>query len=137
MGQARELSLPVPKSDKQLKDYLTDHLYVESEMKYQPHLLQVWTNDDEIELAYFFFDDHYLQRHPGRAAYLLHEDWKLPTASAEGPWKTSIPTQPLTPARRQPGTTYLALLTFCDSLNLCDLTGAWHLKGVRVPDLGN
>src|SRR5262249_34346757 len=59
---ARERSLPPPKSDRELKTYLTEHLYVEGEILYKPHALQVLTDDDEIELAYYFFDDHFLER---------------------------------------------------------------------------
>jgi len=75
---AREESLPPPTSDRKLQSYLEDHLYVEGEIKYKPHALQVLTDDDEIELAYYVFDDYFLAEHPGRAAYLLHEDWLLP-----------------------------------------------------------
>ena len=37
---------------------------------------------------------------PGRAAYLLHEDWRLPTTSGEVPYKPSIATKEVLPAGR-------------------------------------
>ena len=58
---ARDESLPPPKTDRKLKSYLEEHLYVEGEILFEPHAMQVLTDDDEIELAYFFFDDHYLK----------------------------------------------------------------------------
>ena len=66
---ARDHALPPPLSDPVLMSYLEENLYVEGEFKYRPHALQVLTDDDEIELAYFFFDDDYLDAHPGRAAH--------------------------------------------------------------------
>ena len=75
---ARDESLPPPKTDRKLKSYLEEHLYVEGEILFDPHAIQVFTDDDEIELAYFLFDDHYLRDNPGRAAYLLHEGRELP-----------------------------------------------------------
>src|SRR4051812_8842644 len=38
---AREHDLSPPTSDRMLKSYLDEHLYVEGEIKYKPHALQV------------------------------------------------------------------------------------------------
>ena len=137
---ARDACLPPPESDLNLESYLTEHLYVEGNILYQPHCLQVLTDDDEIELAYFFFDDHYLKENQGRAVYLLHEDWTLPTTSREKPFTPSIPLKVLTPQGTGLGTTYLAFLAFYDSANLSDLDvwgGPCQIEGVRVPELGD
>jgi hypothetical protein len=136
---ARDESLPPPTTDRKLKSYLEEHLYVEGEILHEPHALQVLTDDDEIELAYFFFDDDYLKGNPGRAAYLLHEDWRLPTTSGEATLQPSIMTKEIWPAGNGPGATYLAFLTFSDSLNLTDLDvdGPCRIEGVRVPELAD
>ncbi|MFO0891092.1 MAG: hypothetical protein U0790_18350 [Isosphaeraceae bacterium] len=63
---ARENDLSPPTSDGQLMAYLDEHLYVEGEIKYEPHALQVLTDDDEIELAYYLFDDEYVQPASGK-----------------------------------------------------------------------
>ena len=134
---AREGSLPPPTSDRKLRSYLDEHLYVEGEILYRPHALQVLTDDDEIELAYYIFDDHFLKEHPGRAAYLLHEDWRLPVTHGEAPYSPAIEAKVVDPAGPGAGTTYLAFLAFYDSLNLTDLDveGPWRIDGVRVPHL--
>src|SRR5579875_448398 len=134
---ARDESLPPPTSDRKLKSYLEEHLYVEGEIIYRPHALQALTNDDEIELAYYIFDDHFLTEHPGRAAYLLHEDWRLPVTSGERPHHPTIEAKSIDPSGDGPGTTYLAFLAFYDSLNLTDLDveGPWRIDGVRMPGL--
>ena len=135
---AREHDLPPPTSDRMLKSYLEEHLYVEGEIKYKPHALQVLTDDDEIELAYYIFDDGYVSRHPGRADYLLHEDWRLPTTSGDSPCKPGIAARPVRARGAGAGETYLALLAFYDSGGLTDLDefgGPCRIKGVRVPEL--
>jgi hypothetical protein len=135
---AREHSLPAPTSDRDLKSYLEEHLYVEGEIRYRPHALQVLTDDDEIELAYYVFDDHFLIEHPGWAAYLLHEGCKLPPTSGDNPHRPGIPVRPVQPRGAGAGETYLAFLAAYDSGSLSDLDefgGPCRIKGVRVPQL--
>jgi hypothetical protein len=135
---ARDKSLPPPTSDRKLKNDLDEHLYVEGEVLYRPHALQVLTNDDEIELAYYIFDDHFLAEHPGRAAYLLHEDWRLPVTGSERPYHPTIEARSIDPSGDDPGTIYLAFLTFYDSMNL-DLHdgGPIRIDGGRLPQLAD
>ena len=135
---ARDESLPPPTSDRQLKSYLEEHLYVEGEMRYKPHALQVLTDDDEIQLAYYVFDDHYVRQHPGMADYLVHEDWRLPTTSGDIPCKPAVAARPVQPRGAGAGETYLAFLAFYDSGSLSDLHefgGPCRIEGVRVPQL--
>jgi hypothetical protein len=89
--------------------------------------------------SYYFFDDHYLHENPGRAAYILHEDWKLPTTSGSEPHTSGIPTKEVRPAMNGTGTTYLTFLEFSDSLNLTDLDvdGPCRIEGVRLPELSD
>ena len=134
---ARAASLPAPEADQELEAYLTEHLYVEGEILYAPHALQVFTNDDEIELAYYIFDDHFLKEHPGKAAYLLHEDWRLPvTDGGQRSYVPGIESKEVDPSGSGTGTTYLAFLSFYDSSNL-DLEGPWRIDGVRMPELAD
>ncbi len=135
---ARDHSLSPPTSDRMLKSYLEEHLYAEGEVKFRPHALQVLTDDDEIELAYYLFDDHYLVAHPGRAAYLLHEGWRLPATSGETSLAPSFPLKKLKPPGTSEGTIYLAFLAFYDSGGLTDLEefgGPCRIEGVRLPQL--
>jgi hypothetical protein len=135
---ARENDLPSPTSDGKLKSYLEEHLYAEGEIKCKPHAIQVLTDDDEIELAYYVFDDHYLSQHPGKSDYLLHGDWRLPTTSGDSPCKPGIAAKSVQPRGNGAGETYLAFLAFYDSGGLTDLDefgGPCRIKGVRVPEL--
>src|SRR5262249_44049131 len=96
-------SLPPPATDRQLNEYLQEHLYSEGPTLYQPHLLTVQTDDDELELAYYFFDDHYLARHGKRAAFLLNESWELPAGEGAKGARPSERTTELKPAGRGEG----------------------------------
>src|SRR5579884_2914592 len=66
-----EQSISPPRSPRALGEALKAHLYVEGEVLFSPHVMQVLTDDDEIQLAYYFFDDEYLAKHGQRAAFLL------------------------------------------------------------------
>ena len=103
-------------------------------MRFKPHALQVLTDDDEIELAYYFFDDHYLNEHPGRTAYLLHEGWRLPTSSGKNSEKPSVTARAIQPPGSGSGVTYLVFLTCYDSSALSELdemAGPSRIKGVK------
>jgi hypothetical protein len=134
--RAAENELPPPESDDELAAYLDEYLYSEGPILYEPHLLTVQTDDDELEVAYYVFDDHYLARHGKLAAYLLHEGWRLPGNHAEG-WffEPTEPTLDHLPPGRGSGVTYLVSNTFSDSCNLSDLSPASYVEGVRIPDL--
>src|SRR5262245_37582672 len=43
------------------------------------HVIQAFTEDDGEGGAVYFFDGRFLKKSGARAAYLLHEDWRLPT----------------------------------------------------------
>jgi uncharacterized protein (TIGR02996 family) len=130
-----EHSVPRPKTNSQLTEFLEEHLYVEGEILHSPHCVQVITDDDEIQLAYYFFDDAYLKRHGPLAALLLRDDWQLPTMAGEGTFQPQVKTQALRPKAKGEGTTYLVFHSYYDSENLDELLGPCRIDGVRLPDL--
>jgi uncharacterized protein (TIGR02996 family) len=135
-GRAHEQNLPAPKDDAQLGEYLAAHLYSEGPILAEPHRITVQTDDDELEVCYYIFDDAYLAEHGARAAYLLNEGWRLPAEHAEaGTFEPSEPTLAEGPTGGGTGATYLVLLTYEDSANLSDMRGASRIEGVRIPDL--
>jgi uncharacterized protein (TIGR02996 family) len=134
---AAENDLPAPQTDDDLARYLEEHLYSEGPiLYYPPHLLTVQTDDDELEVCYYVFDDRYLAEHGKLAAYLL-KGWRLPSGHADGPFEPTEPIdeEPWAPAGKGAGATYVAILAYRDSGNLEDLTPADRIEGVRIPDL--
>ncbi|WP_104482065.1 hypothetical protein V5P93_001695 [Actinokineospora auranticolor] len=146
---AREAGLPLPETTDELRESLHEHLYVEGDDDYirlDDHSLRVRTDDDEVELAYFFFDDNAVAAAPERLAYLLHESWPLPHGiAASQSFVPDVPVTVATPAAKGKATTFAVFLTFLDGESLArqeplafpgvDLLGlARHLRDADVPD---
>ena len=134
-GSDAEEIPPPPKTDEELAKYVQENLYSEGPILTSPHVITVQTDDDELMMAYYIFDDNYVAEYPGRAAFLLNEGWKLPGGHADGRFRPKEPTQAETPAGKGGGATYWTCAAWEDSCNLEDMAQASRIKGVRVPDL--
>lgn len=142
---AKEEDLPVPQSTEELLDALQKHLYVEGGPEYirlDEHTLRVRTDDDEVELAYYFFDQAYASAHPDRVAYLLHDDPRLPDGAAIAseieisPFSSPVPLKALGPKADSEGQVYACLFTFYDGESLIP-PGPFVFEGLRLPDFMN
>lgn len=131
--EAKENGLAAPRTLAELEALLDEHLYVEGGFRLDRHTLRVHTDDDEVALAYYLFDD--TAAAPDRVAYLLHPKLPLPDgeAAGKGPKLPPCDPRPITPAGGGKGRTYLILLTFSDGESIPG--ELWSLEGVRVPDL--
>jgi hypothetical protein len=119
-----------------LRRVLRKHLYVEGgpeAIQLDAHSLRVRTNDDEVALAYFFFDDHVVAKSPDRLAYLLHEELRLPPGDADGGFESPVVPRALNPGGTGAGTTYVCLHTFYDGDSIPGLLVSF--PGVRLPGL--
>src|SRR5262249_43640092 len=85
--------------------------------------------------AVSFFDGHFLERSGSRAAYLLHDDWRLPSGSGEGGFTPTADTIELEPPGGGPGATYAVFLVRESKYPIDDLEPAWRIDGLRFPDL--
>jgi uncharacterized protein (TIGR02996 family) len=123
-----------PANMHRLASHLGRALYV-NDMKSGKHYLQIYTDDDDLEMVIHVFDDHYVAAHPERAAFLLHEDWRLPDGAGDGSFRCSAATRLLARVRGGQGRTWLAILAYYASDNIDGLSGADRIDGVRLPDL--
>jgi uncharacterized protein (TIGR02996 family) len=130
-----EHGLAAPTDERTLWRLLRANLYVEGEIRTAPHCVQVLTDDDELELAYYFFDDEFLAKYDGWADFLLNEGWQLPGGHAMGGYPSGVPTTALAPRKGGPGVTYLVFHGYSDSLSLTDIEGGYRFSGLRLPDL--
>ncbi|WP_433223860.1 hypothetical protein ACQP00_14990 [Dactylosporangium sp. CS-047395] len=119
---AAEHDLPKPGTLDELRAQLHEHLYVEGDpdeyIRLDEHSLRVRTDDDEVELAYFFLDDEVLAAHPERLAYVVHEG-PLPADSGAGEGEPS---------------TFAVFLTYYDGSSL-EATPPFVFPGVSLPEL--
>jgi hypothetical protein len=135
---AQEKDLPRPETTGELRALLHEHLYVEGDENYirlDDHSLRVRTDDDEVELAYFFLDGDVVAAAPDRLAYLLHESWRLPDqVSQPRPFAAEVPVTVVTPAGTGETTTYAVFLTFYDGESLARAQPL-AFPGVGLPEL--
>jgi hypothetical protein len=131
---------PLPASTwQELRDLLRQRLYVEGDprenIRVDQHSVRAATDDDEVDLAYYFLDD--VAAHSDRAAYLMLQDWRLPAAAGKG-GDFREPSCLQRPAARHSGAgvTYLVVLgpdeRFAHSY--CELPPL-ALDGVQLPEL--
>ena len=73
-----EHNIPLPKNNKELKLVLDKHVYAEGGHLFKPQLFEVFTDDDELDLQYYFVDDRFAEKYADRCRFLLH-DGSLPT----------------------------------------------------------
>jgi hypothetical protein len=131
-----EHGLQAPRSDAELRDLLDKHLYVEGEILHTPHCIQVQTDDDEIELAYYFFDDAFLAEHAAKAAFLLHEGVELPPTAGDSGYEPRTGTKSLGSLGGE-GSVYAVFLAYYDSASLTAISGGYRIDGIRLPGLGD
>lgn len=129
---------PVPKSMNAVAERLNEALYT-GEMKGGKNHIQILTDDDELEMAIYIFDDHFVAKHPDRTAFLTLDDWQLPDGGEFGSFKPPPGVPKVLPkAVAGEGRTYFAHFAAYDSGGLTDLTPGeltGVIEGVRVPDL--
>ncbi|MEU7874796.1 hypothetical protein [Dactylosporangium sp. NPDC049140] len=135
---ARTEPLPRPETVDELRTLLHEHLYVEGGPDYirlDEHSLRARTNDDEVELAYFFLDDDVVAARGDRLAYLLHAAWPLPS-DAGGPaaFDPGCAVTVAAPAGGGDATTYAVFLTHYDGTTLARLAPL-AFPGVDLPGL--
>ncbi|MEO7332287.1 MAG: hypothetical protein ABI193_27170, partial [Minicystis sp.] len=134
--KVKDLSLHTPKTTAALSKLLHEHLSVEGgpeAIKLDAHTLSVLTDDDEVHLAYYFFDDEAVRKDPALLAYLLHDEPELPEGNVDAPFTPLSPVRAIGPAGSGEGATYACLLTFYDGDSLPGK--AVVLPGVRYPGL--
>ncbi|MEV4294147.1 hypothetical protein [Microbispora rosea] len=133
-----ETGLPAPSTHGELRRMLKEHLYVERTLRVDRHSVRVLTDDDDVELAYFFVDDHVVADEPDRWAYLVHESWDLP-ADAPPSVRTFTPPVPVDVVSPAPpggeGVTWAVILTHHATVNSVGGRYPKALQGVRLPGL--
>lgn len=142
--EARKRNLPRPESVDELRELLNEHLWVEGDdestfIRLGEHALRVRTDDDEVDLAYYFVDDEAASASPDRLAFLLHDTWPL-AAGAVAPnavFNPGVPVRTVRLAPRGPGSVFSVRLCWesPDTDRNLDLAGAMRFPGLTLPNL--
>lgn len=140
LGTAFETGTTAPQSMDELRELLYEHLYVEGDPQELIRLgelaLRVRTDDDEVDLAYYFFDDEAAVFSADRLAFLLHDTWPLPSDAAppETVFRHRVPVRPVSPVRPGSEAVFSVRLHWEDPQSL-NLDGAMMFSGVSLPGL--
>jgi hypothetical protein len=125
-----EPKVPPPRSIAELRAYAEERLYVEGDPPLiDEHAWRVKTDDDEVDIAYFLFDDQVVQ-----TTWMLHPEFELPSEVGSGGFTPRLEIPSLEPGGSGAGATWFVFLTGYDSSTF-DLDGPRVLPGVRLPDL--
>jgi uncharacterized protein (TIGR02996 family) len=130
-------NLPLPTTTEEIARTIQSGYH--NAILFEDHCVQVLTDDDEIDMAYYFFDDAFLQSQSDLASYLLLDDWRLPDGMGKGGWwpPTSHPLGERVPGEN-PGRLYAFWRDLHDGEHLgdsSDVDVAEYVEGVRVGDL--
>lgn len=141
-GQGR--NLPRPDSVDELRELLIEHLDVEADdpaayIRLGEHALRVRTDDDEVDLAYYFVADGAAAASPDRLAFLLHDTWPLPSGAAPpaAAFSHGVPVRPVRPTHPGPDSVFSVRLCWesPDTHRNLDLACALVFPGLTLPDL--
>lgn len=137
-GSIKSEELGPPATASELKDILEEHLYVERDFKFSEHAIQALTDDDELDIAYYIFDDHYLKENPHKAEFLTLINWELPPEYSHGQYNTDEDCAEIDPVGDEDGALYCVFACYYDAGGQLEyMNGASKLDGVRLPSLVN
>ena len=126
-----------PQSNQDLLRLLDTHTD-EHASQLDPFCLQVFTEEDGEGGALFYVDDAYLARAGDRAAFLIHDGWKLPEVvePAATPFVPAVEVGTPLPNGDAEGITYFVWMERMTKYPLEDgLPFVDRIEGARLPDL--
>lgn len=126
--------VPAPKTISELKSKIEEHVYL-NEIKTHINCVQVHTDDDEIELAWYVFDEVYAEKYPEKVAIWMNE--YLPQTYGEVGQLLDGKFKNILPQGSDKGCVYYGSAAIYDSGNLESLEGLHKIENVRLPSFLN
>jgi hypothetical protein len=129
----REHPIPLPQSIEDLINKLEKHVYL-NELKGTEHCIEVSTDDDEIGLAWYIFDEFFVQNNPEKTTFWLTKE--LPTNFGDtgqllGDDKLY---GEVLPKGNYKGCLYLGLVSDTDTWQFDFPEGLMKIENIRLPD---
>jgi hypothetical protein len=124
--------IPQKPSDlEDLKRKLENYFYIDT-IEGNEDCVQVLTDDDEIQLAWFMFTDNYKKENWEKLSIWFTEDIPIHYGTIG---KKIITKKQVTPKGNGIGETYFVSCPIFDSGNLSSLSAAFSIEGIRLPEL--
>lgn len=119
----------------ELRESLLEHWYTE-EVEIGEGFLQLYTDDDEIDMVWYLFDEEYAAQHPEKTLIYSQYAERLPLDSDEAA-STVLEGKflDIAPAGSGKGQLYIVIVATYDSGVLDGLTGTARIDGVRLQEL--
>ncbi len=92
-----EGAVKMPVNLTELLGCLREYSYVNEIIINDEHLIQIHTDDDELDMVYYIFDDTFVERNPDKALFLCNDLKDLLTNVKNG--ETKVPNLPQIPFR--------------------------------------
>jgi hypothetical protein len=123
-----------PENWSQLKVFLSE-CPTEGAILVSEHAIQGITDDDEIDKAWYLFDEEFAKANPGRVSYLLHDDWRMDEAvAAAGTVVPEIKMKAGNPGQGAGvGRVYCVFASAQDGVTIGEITGNLRFDGMRLP----
>lgn len=126
--------VPPPKNLAQLRAKIEEYIYF-NEIKVQVNCIQVLTDDDEIELAWYVFDEIYANQYPEKVAAWLND--YLPQDFGDEGKLLGGKFINILPKGSDKGCIYYGSSSIYDGGNFEDLEGLHKIDNVRLPEFLN
>lgn len=127
-----EKPVPAPRDLEDLKEKIESFVY-SNEVIVSENCVQVFTDDDEIELAWYVFDEKFAAENPGKVSVWFND--VLPTKIADELSAENLKGKTIIPKAAGQGSTYYLSSSIYDSSHIEDLEGSYRFEGVSLPEL--
>ncbi|WP_411846856.1 hypothetical protein AAFN60_04915 [Roseibacillus persicicus] len=127
-----------PKSLRDVEEFISsfEGQFSEGSIAMFESAIQVDTNDDEIDLAWYLFDDDFSNKYPERTSFLIHKPVELPSEVGSSNWAPPFPVQSIVPSEdKTDGATYCCFFSSSDGMTITDIDGCFRVP-TRLPNLG-
>lgn len=127
-----EEPVPLPLDLNDLKTKIESFIY-SNKVIVSENCVEVFTDDDEIELAWYVFDEKFASENSGKVSIWFNET--LPTSFENDPYSGKLEGKTVFPKGNGECNTYYMASTIYDSSHIEDLEGVYRIKGVNLPEL--
>jgi hypothetical protein len=124
-------AIPAPVNDDELQQSLSSNWY-SNNVETRDGMVLIETDDDEVELSFWWMSEAVLSRHAGR--FSIYAVDCLPDGVSNGDFAAETQTVPVGGGSGE-GAVYAVFSTVWDGANLSDLPGPVEIAGVRLPGL--
>lgn len=127
-----EKPVPSPTDLEDLKAKIESFIY-SNEVIVSESCVQVFTDDDEIELAWYLFDEKFAAENPDKVSIWFYD--VLPTNFASEISPAMLEGKTVDPKAIGRSNTYYMSSSIYDSSHIEDLQGVYRFEGLRLPEL--